>query len=296
MTAAAVRLESPSSARSARPEPYNKAQGTYRHNASMLVPQYLPGELWTVSNPFNEEDGPQPPKVLKAPVEIVANLRQLQQNHDPLIITFHERNQRFQSYLIEIDRNNNRLIFDEMIPSDGERFLQNGEPFRIEAFHDGVRVAWECQQTTQIGEHQGARCYFSPMPQEVHYHQRRNAFRAPLKQAELIKIELAGDKLRSPLQGQLLDISATGCKLRLPGNVTNSLQAGQVYERFTAQLPFGAMTTPLELRHVQYEEKLDITFAGARFYRMSGLVQRQVERFVYQLQREARRFDSDGLL
>jgi c-di-GMP-binding flagellar brake protein YcgR len=26
---------------------------------------------------------------------------------------------------------------------------------------------------------------------------------------------------------------------------------------------------------------------------MSGLVQRQVERFVYQLQREARRFDKD---
>ncbi|MCY1534959.1 Flagellar brake protein YcgR [compost metagenome] len=55
------------------------------------------------------------------------------------------------------------------------------------------------------------------------------------------------------------------------------------------------MTTAVELRHVQYEEKLDTTFAGVRFHRMSGLEQRQVERFVYQLQREARRFDSDGL-
>jgi c-di-GMP-binding flagellar brake protein YcgR len=49
------------------------------------------------------------------------------------------------------------------------------------------------------------------------------------------------------------------------------------------------------MRHVQYEEKLDTTFAGVRFHRMSGLEQRQVERFVYQLQREARRIDSDGL-
>ncbi|TWC42994.1 c-di-GMP-binding flagellar brake protein YcgR [Pseudomonas sp. SJZ079] len=262
----------------------------------MLVSPHLLGEFWTVSNPFLEDDGPQPPKALKAPVEIAANLRQLQQDHDPLFITFHERSQHFQSYLIEVDREKNRLILDEMIPSDGERFLQNGEPFRVEAFHDGVRIAWECLQTVKITEHQGARCYFSPMPKEVHYHQRRNAYRAPLKQSEQVQVELAGNKLRTPIKGQLLDISATGCKLRLPGDASHSLQAGQVYERFTAQLPFGALTLAVELRHVKYEENLDTTFIGMRFYRIGGLEQRQVERFVYQLQREARRFDNDDPL
>ena len=261
----------------------------------MLVLKLLPGELRTVSNPFSQEEGPQPPKVLKAPVEIVANLRLLQQNHDPLIITFHERNQRFQSYVIEVDRDKQFVILDEMIPRDGERFLLSGEAFRIEAFHEGVRVAWECEQDVRITEHEGARCYLSPLPSEVLYHQRRSAFRAPLKQTELIKVELAGDKLRTALPGQLLDISATGCKVRISGHVTGSLKSGQLYERFTLQFPFGAMTTALELRHAQYEEKLDITFIGARFHRMSGLEQRQVERFVYQLQREARRFESDGL-
>ncbi|VXC35048.1 Flagellar brake protein YcgR [Pseudomonas sp. 9AZ] len=248
-----------------------------------------------MSSPFSQEDGPQPPKVLKAPVEIVANLRQLQQNHDPLIITFHERNQRFQSYVIEVDRDKNLLILDELMPNDGERYLANGEAFNVEAFHDGVRVAWTCEQSVRITDHEGARCYFSPMPLEVTYHQRRSAFRAPLKQSELIKIELAGDKLLTAVPGHLLDISATGCKLRFPGNITGSLQAGQVYERFTARFPFGAMTTAIEMRHVQYEDKVDTTFVGARFHRINGQEQRLVERFVYQLQREARRFESDGL-
>ncbi|MDR7023000.1 MAG: flagellar brake protein [Gammaproteobacteria bacterium] len=248
-----------------------------------------------MSSPFSQEDGPQPPKVLKAPVEIVANLRQLQQNHDPLIITFHERNQRFQSYVIEVDRDKNLLILDELMPNDGERYLANGEAFNVEAFHEGVRVAWTCEQSVRITDHEGARCYFSPMPLEVTYHQRRSAFRAPLKQSELIKIELAGDKLRTAVPGHLLDISATGCKLRFPGNITGSLQAGQVYERFTARFPFGAMTTAIEMRHVQYEDKVDTTFVGARFHRINGQEQRLVERFVYQLQREARRFESDGL-
>lgn len=246
-----------------------------------------------MSNPFNVDDGPQPPKVLKAPVEIVANLRQLQQNHDPLVITFSERNQRFQSYLVEVDRERGLMALDEMIPNDGERFLKNGEAFHVEAFHEGVRIAWDCEQQVDIGELDGARCYWSALPSEIIYHQRRNAFRAPLKPAQLTPVKLAGDKMKVAVEGQLLDISATGCKLRFKGDVTHRLQAGQVYERFTADLPFGAMTTAVELRHLQYEEKLDLSYAGVRFFRISGLEQRQVERFVYQLQREARRDDND---
>ena len=65
-----------------------------------------------MSNPFQEDDGPQPPKVLSAPLEVFANLRTLQQSHDPLIITFHERSQRFQSYVVEVDRETNKLALD----------------------------------------------------------------------------------------------------------------------------------------------------------------------------------------
>jgi len=249
-----------------------------------------------VSNPFSEDEGPQPPKVLSAPLEIFANLRLLQQNHDPLVITFHERSQRFQSYLVEVNRERGLLAFDELVPNDGERYLANGEPFRIEAFHEGVRIAWECQQQVRIGELEGARCYWTAIPEKIIYHQRRSAFRAPLQQGQTIPVELSGSKLSTPLKGHLLDISATGCKLRFAGNLTYQLQAGQVYERFTAALPFGAMTTQVELRHLHYDEKIDMSFAGIRFHRMSGLEQRQVERFVYQLQREARRVEKDELL
>ncbi|MNP39202.1 Flagellar brake protein YcgR [compost metagenome] len=51
----------------------------------------------------------------------------------------------------------------------------------------------------------------------------------------------------------------------------------------------------VEVRHVKYDEKLNLTFAGMRFHRINGLEQRQVERFVYQLQREARRFEKEEL-
>ncbi|HSX70072.1 MAG TPA: flagellar regulator YcgR PilZN domain-containing protein [Pseudomonas sp.] len=246
-----------------------------------------------MSNPFHEDEGPQPPKVLSAPLEIFANLRLLQQSHDPLIVMFKDRNQRFQSYLVEVNRERGVIALDEMVPNDGERFMQNGEPFRVEAFHEGVRIAWECEDPVQIGELDGARCYWSHMPERVTYHQRRNAFRAPIGQGQLVNIELSGTRLSPALKGQMLDISATGCRLRFSGDVTGRLQPGQVYERFTALLPIGSMTTAAELRHAHYVEKVDMTFAGLRFHRMSGLEQRQVERFVYQLQREARRVEQE---
>ena len=242
---------------------------------------------------FTAEDAPQPPKVLTSALEISATLRMLKESNDPLIITFHERSQRFQSYLVDVDRETGTLAFDEMIPREGERFLEAGEPFRVEGFHDGVRIAWECTAQLSIEDKDLHRSYHGSLPSEVVYHQRRNAFRAALKLAQLVDVEVDGDRIKQSLNGKLLDVSATGCKLRFEGDISNHLQLGQVYERFKASLPFGAMTTPVELRYLHFEERLNITFAGMRFHNMSGGVQRQVERLVYQLQRDARRFDKD---
>ncbi|MFF7708586.1 flagellar regulator YcgR PilZN domain-containing protein [Pseudomonas sp. NPDC007930] len=239
------------------------------------------------------DDAPQPPKVLTTPLEIIANLRALQDGHDPLIITFTERNQRFQSYVIDVDRDAGSVILDELIPRDGERYMLAGESFKVEGFHDGVRIAWDVAGPVALIDNENGRGYRGALPSEVIYHQRRNAFRAALKLSALVDVELAGDKMADKLRGKLLDISATGCKLRFDGDITSHLQLGQVYERYAAALPFGPISTAVELRHLHFEERLDTTFAGVRFHNMSGLTSRNVERFVYQLQREARRFDKD---
>jgi c-di-GMP-binding flagellar brake protein YcgR len=242
-----------------------------------------------VSSPFAQENGPQPPKVLKTPLEIVASLRPLQQNHIPLKITFHERSQYFRSYVISIDQDSNTLLLDEMIPSIGERYLQNGEAFHVEAVHDGVLIAWDSPGSMLISEYEGARCYRGAFPEQVLYHQRRNAFRASLKQLDPVQADLGGRRLRASLQGQLINVSASGCKVRLAGNVVNVLQSGEVYESFSVLLPEGRLEVAVELRHVYYDEKFDFTFVGLRFVDMSGIQQRLIDRFVYQLQREARR-------
>ncbi|MBW8337993.1 flagellar brake protein [Stutzerimonas stutzeri] len=244
-----------------------------------------------MSNSFFGDEGPQPPKVLTAPLEIYANLRPLLDNNIPLTLRFHERSQRYQSYLVEMNRETGWIALDELIPNDGERLLLQGEAFHVEGFYEGARIFWTSQQDVHLGEIDGARCYWIPTPAELTYHQRRNAYRAQLKELA-VTAQLGGAAVRNALEGRLLDISATGCKLSIKGNQGN-LQTGQVYE-LAAKLPIGTIQTEVELRHLVVDEKLDMTMCGLRFHRLSGLTQRQIERLVYQLQRDARRDNTDS--
>lgn len=244
-----------------------------------------------MSNSFFGDEGPQPPKVLTAPLEIYANLRPLLDNNIPLTLRFHERSQRYQSYLVEMNRETGWIALDELIPNDGERLLLQGEAFHVEGFYEGARIFWTSQQDVHLGEIDGARCYWIPTPAELTYHQRRNAYRAQLKELA-VTAQLGGAAVRNALEGRLLDISATGCRLSIKGNQGN-LQTGQVYE-LAAKLPIGTIQTEVELRHLVVDEKLDMTMCGLRFHRLSGLTQRQIERLVYQLQRDARRDNTDS--
>lgn len=245
-----------------------------------------------MSSSFFGDEGPQPPKVMTAPLEIYANLRPLLDNNIPLTLRFAERSQRYQSFLVEMNRETGWIALDELIPNDGERLLVQGEPFHIEGFHEGARISWTSDQSVHVGEINGARCYWIPTPAALTYHQRRNAYRAQLKEIA-VAAQLSSTTTRKALEGKLLDISATGCKLSIKGDLQSSLQTGQVYE-LSAKLPIGAIQTEVELRHLVIDEKMNTSMCGLRFHRLSGLTQRQIERLVYQLQRDARRENNES--
>lgn len=240
---------------------------------------------------LQQDGGSQPPTILKAPLEIHASLRRLLGQPSPLKLTFAGRAGHFQSDLVAVDRDLGILALDEMVPQDGDRLLIQGEAVRIEALLDGVRIVWECNQQPFVGQFEGRRCYWLPIPREMLYHQRRGAYRVALKQSELVEVELSGSTLGMPLQAQMLDISATGCRLRFAGNLSDRLQLGQVYEHMAAALPSGTVSLAVKLRHLHYQQQLDQSVAGFRFHCLGGAVQRRLERFVHQLQRQSRRLE-----
>lgn len=211
-------------------------------------------------------------------------------NRDPLELRFADRQQVFQSYIVEVDRENNRIALDELIPNDGERHLLNGETVNIVTYREGVRIAWSHSQTALLDSINDARCYWLTLPKQISYHQRRNAFRADALPEQSLDVNIDSNKLFQTISGRLLDISATGCKVHIKSADT-PLQPGQLYETFAIGLPSGSIILSAELRHLNNDESNSSTLAGFKFHDVSGAAQRIIERFVYQLQREARRSD-----
>lgn len=237
---------------------------------------------------FPQEDSLQQPRLLTAPLEILAVLRPLLNTHTPLIIRFLGQQSSFQSYLIEINSEYGLIALDELIPKEGEQHMKNGLPFRVEAFHEGVRILWENAHPVQEGELDNLPCHWLAIPDEIYHYQRRTAYRASLL-GRNVAAQLSDPRRNLELDGDLVDISANGCRLRVPGNLQEHLQSGVVYENLRAQLPFGSMIIPVELRYIKHDETQNRTFCGFRFHRIEGLLQRDLTRFITQLQRELRR-------
>lgn len=243
-----------------------------------------------MSDLFSEGNDSQQPQRLTSPIEISSHLRALMQNRDPLEIRFADRQQVYQSYIVDVDRDNNRIALDELIPNDGERHLLTGEAFSVVSYRDGVRIAWSHNQPALADLLDEAPCYWLSLPQQISYHQRRNAFRADTLPEQSLTVQIGSAKLSEPVQARLLDISATGCKVHIK-DTGAQLLPGQLYEAFAIHLPSNTITLSAELRHIQTDEKTGLSQAGFKFHQLSGAAQRTIERFVYQLQREARRSD-----
>jgi len=243
---------------------------------------------------FNENSSPQPPRILTTATEINGNFRTLMNNNLPLKIRFPGREQRYLSYIVAVDRENASLALDEFVPNTALRLLQSGDEFHVEAHIDGVRINWSHQQTGIPAEINGHPCLWFKFPEAMRYHQRRGTFRANVIPDQPASITIAGKTLTTPVSGRLLDISATGCKVHIDSANTN-LKAGQLYESCSLIMPHGSLGLSVEARHVQAIEENDITKVGLRFHQVDGVTQRNIERYVYQLQREARR-DEGGEL
>lgn len=247
-----------------------------------------------MSTLFNEDSSPQPPKLLTTAAEINGNFRTLLNNNLPLKIRFPGREQRYLSYIVAVDRENASLALDEFVPNTSQRLLQSGEEFHVEAHIDGVRINWSHQQTGIPAEINGHPCLWFKFPEEMHHHQRRGTFRANVIPDQPASIVIAGIALATPVRGRLLDISATGCKVHIDSADTK-LKAGQLYEKCNLIMPHGSLDLSVEVRHVQVIEDNDISKVGLRFHQADGVTQRNIERYVYQLQREARRDDGGEL-
>ena len=248
-----------------------------------------------MSTLFEQEVGPQPPREVTTAVEIQALLKSLQLARTPLTISFDGRSQQCQSYIVDLDNPNSRLLIDEMIPQIGDKWLTQGDSFHIDAWLDGVHMRWQGNAAQKLLL-EDAPAFSMQLPSRLTYHQRRGAYRATIQRSIDTHLELIHARHERRFAGELLDISATGCKLRLTRNQWQALQPGECYEHSRMLLPEDIrFDINVEIRHREYHEASDETHVGLRFVHPAPQAQRHIDRFVQYLQREARRLAREDL-
>lgn len=242
---------------------------------------------------FQQQTGPQPPRQVTSAIEIQAILKNLQSARDALHIKFDERSLQFQSFVVQLDEQH--LWLDELIPREGDKFMAQGESFRIDSWHDGVHVFWDCSSATCV-ELEGAPAYRLPLPAELTHHQKRGAFRAGMPPGIQALLTLADSRLKKNVQGRLNDVSATGCRATFEGDLQGLIKPGQELGQSWIALPDGGrLSVTLEARHIKHDVERNTTLLGLAFKKVDAMTQRQIDRFVNFLQREARRFEREDL-
>jgi len=225
--------------------------------------------------------------------QIFSILSSVQKSRTPITIKFEGSEKYYTSIILKTDLDKNHLIIDEIAPEDGHVLALQNMSFSIRGSHGGISLFFRHNIISGSNSENGIAFYSIPLPDKMVYQQRRNSFRALVPRALNTQASVTSDKHLQPLSGRLYDISITGCRINFEGEVNQGLVRGDIFELAAITLPDGdQLNYALKLKHAFYRRENDETSCGFEFLGIDKVGQRLVDRFVYFLQREARRLET----
>lgn len=225
--------------------------------------------------------------------QIYSILSAVQKARTPITIRFEGIDKYYTSIILKTDADDYSMIIDELAPEEGHELALQHASFSIRGSHGGVSLFFKPNMINGSGVENGIAFYRIPMPKEMIYQQRRNSYRALVPRALNVQCSLTSNSRPGTLSGRLHDISIGGCRVNFTGEVEPMLIRGDVFENVEITLPEGdKINYPLVLKHSSYSREINETSCGFEFEGIDKTGQRIVDRFVYFLQREARRLET----
>jgi len=225
--------------------------------------------------------------------QIFSILTAVQKSRTPITIKFEGSEKYFTSIILKTDLDKNHLIIDEIAPEEGHVLAMQHLSFSIRSSHSGVSLFFRPNVISASGSENGIAFYSIPLPNEMVYQQRRGSFRALVPRALNTQAHVTSVSRNQTLSGRLHDISITGCRINFEGEIKPDLMRGDIFEQVAITLPEGdKISSPLKLKHTSYSRGSNETSCGFEFEGIDKISERMVDRFVYFLQREARRLET----
>jgi c-di-GMP-binding flagellar brake protein YcgR len=229
-------------------------------------------------------------RILKTPEEHYSVLRTIQDNRYPTTLNFHSHDKDYLTQVIKSDIKNRCFFIDELNPSSGHKFAAAKEPFDIITKLNGVEIIIKGASIVGAGKSESGMFYKLQFPEEILYLQRRHAFRVSIPEDHDVYAEIRSDSQASTSHAEVIDVSATGCRLMLKHMPTPPFEQGETLPVFMLKISRNIQVEgEAELRFLSYNEEEDYYSLGIELKELFGLGHRTMERFVNELQREARK-------
>lgn len=219
------------------------------------------------------------------PEVMTAYLQRLLQAHILLSVTIPGINRIFNSIIIDIDDEKQQLILDILHPDSGHEEVMKLKEFHVTAQHEGIKLGFKVYIKKLINE-SGKPAYLVDYPGTLIYHQQRAAYRAPVSMGEHVEIKVSDEKNQAS-QGEITDLSLGGMGLQFKIKESLPFKKGML-------LPLCQFATPgkadfecsLEVRNVRQDSNNRFVHIGTHFVKLESQQQRQIQRFVVQLERD----------
>lgn len=224
------------------------------------------------------------------PLAVLGVLRDLQTHQVPVCITWGSG--QFISKILDADTDT--LVLDFGSQEYENNAVQRAGKVTVTAETQGAKVEFTLAQLI-TGEFQDLPAFISPLPQTLWFIQRREFFRiiAPLHPAYFCKAQMPDKRL---LRFRLCDLSLGGMGALLEGELPEGLQTGMRFSQIEldmaswGQFYFDAQLIAIGERKVVDGKNDTVTTPrlSFRFLNVSPGVERELQRIIFALEREAR--------
>ena len=216
--------------------------------------------------------------------EEVMHLFRLRREHSLLQARFNGVDDVFQSLLLEVDLEQNQLIMDEPFPHRFPAQYWIGRRIKVSTSENGLATRFDSRVSGAMALEQG-NALIVEMPRDIMAAQRRSSFRLAVNARMPVDAVV-----RLPEQGNLaakvLDLSAAGIRLAIPGEFSELGEETRLALRLGAEAP---MVSQLSVRHVQLSaDEESSTELGALLTGLNSTQAKTIERFLVRMQRVQR--------
>ncbi|MDH5190457.1 MAG: flagellar brake protein [Gammaproteobacteria bacterium] len=221
------------------------------------------------------------------PARITAILKNIIEARTLLRVTLPGSPKGYNSALLEVNREGNYVLLDELNPKEGHDILLKAKKLAVFTHLNGVDVGFIGHLADAFYQDDIA-VYRVQLPKILNYHQLRQHFRIPIGITEIpVKIIIDNE---ITLEGELHDISSGGLCIRFTTEVPANLKRGKLADSCVVDFPDGnRLESKFEIRYRGNEDEKKRTLIGGQFVNLERNKQRMIERYVASLDREMRR-------